>query len=127
MAMMGQPRAWKRKAPKITAATRNAVPSAMTRPKDMAPLPVRRLGPVRLSPSAPFFPSTASLKKFVAIWMQRALRRVQVQSHGSRWPVRFQARTPPSHTGTMPAGRVFGRVAERTAVIHVPRVICGGD
>lgn len=81
----------------------------------MRPVPVRRAGPVRAVASAPFWPSMASLKKFVAIWMQRAARRVQSQRLRWKSPLSFQARTPPSHTGTRPAASVLGRVPEMMA------------
>ena len=55
----------------------------------------------------------ASLKKLVEIWMAMAPSKVQAASHGSNDPPSSQASTQPTHTGTIAAGRVFGREASR--------------
>jgi hypothetical protein len=53
----------------------------------------------------------ASLKKFVAIWMHIAPAKVQKASQGFHVPCNFHDNTHPAHTGTMAAGKVFGRAA----------------
>jgi hypothetical protein len=55
----------------------------------------------------------ASLKKLVAIWIAMAPTKVRAANHGSNEPVSFHASTPPTHTGTTAAGKVFGREASR--------------
>jgi hypothetical protein len=123
MATIGQPRAMHKNIPKKTAPVRNNPPRAITCLKDISPVPVRRLGPVRATPSAPFLPSTASLKKFVAIWTQSAPSKVQLHSQLSKFPVSFHANTPPNQPGTMPAAKVFGLAPEATAFINFPKLI----
>lgn len=121
--MTGQPLSIKRNTPHKAAATRNTVPIPITCRKDISPVPVRRRGPIRFSPSAPFRPSTASLKKFVAIWMHSAPRSVHDHSHQSMAPCSFHANTPPAHTGTIPAARVLGLDPETTALPRFVEVI----
>ena len=101
--------------PKPTAAARNPPPHAITAPRDINPLAVTRFGPIREAVSAPLAASIASLKKFVAIWMHSAPIKVHTASHGFHVPSNFHASTQPAHTGTIAAGKVFGRVAVRRA------------
>jgi hypothetical protein len=42
---------------------------------------------------------------------------VQIQSHASNAPESSQASTPPAHTGTTPAARVFGLAPDINALI----------
>ena len=49
--------------------------------------------------------------------MHTAPATVQKASRPSKFPVNFHASTQPAQTGTMAAGRVFGRVASRSGTI----------
>lgn len=48
--------------------------------------------------------------------MHRAPSKVQTHSHQSNAPVSFQASTPPTHTGTTPAAKVFGLAPDTSAL-----------
>jgi hypothetical protein len=49
--------------------------------------------------------------------MHSAPIKVQTASHGFHVPCNFHTSTQPAHTGTIAAGKVFGRVAVRRARI----------
>ena len=42
--------------------------------------------------------------------------RVSIASVRSKWPLSFHANTQPTHTGTIAAGKVFGRAASRHGI-----------
>lgn len=86
----------------ITAAASNTC-FAGTRPEL-----VILLGPSRCSVSLPFNPSTASLKKFVAICKQMQLPNVANINHTQNAPLNFQPNTDPARTGATAAPSVFG-------------------
>ena len=127
MARMGQPRAWMSGQARAAAATNAAIPRPITTRGGSKPEAVARRGPMRAAVSAPLRASMASLKKLEAIWMARALPRVQMARAGDHAPLDFHASTHPSHTGTMAAGRVFGRVARIMARIIRLHYAARGD
>ncbi len=113
MARMGQPRACHRMKPQTVANTTKNKPARYTAREDIRPDAVTRTGPNRRRVSAPFRESMASLKKFVAIWMHRAPRSAASARRSSNARSSRQASAQPAHTGTMAAGRVFGREARK--------------